>query len=1016
LIEQVSGSDEYKQEYEELKEQMEKANEIVITNVNKKKGITAEKSLYKLQKKEADKFKELSSEHSETQIEYILWRLYYIEKGIKDNKKEIEIFTKESEKITNTQKEIEKELNEKKKSILGLKRKNITLTSENKQLEKKILDFKSSQSEIKVKKQHIEKTVDFQKKKLEKRNQKLELHLQEIKDLQSQLNEVTKEADEYEQLLKKSKKKEIKLLDDQLNEYHKLKGIAGTKTVTLQQQLESLISSKEITSSNEKNLLNTIEQLRTRKDQLEKQHETYSNRIETLQEILESTNIQADEKKSSRDQLETNSNERGKKKENIEKKILDIREKLLEAKVMRNESERDVRFKESLISMKNLYKGVKGKLIDLCKISNEKYNIAVHAALGLNINSIVVDDEKTAIECIEYLKEQRINKATFIPLNSIKFEKINERLRKIGENVKLVIDVISYEEIYERAFLYAIGNTIVCDDLEDAMDICYNKEKNEHLRAVTLDGTIINKSGFITGGMNEMEKSTKRVAQSSLDDDINMIKQKRDELVKELQEIIRDESIDLRNFNNLENDVSILENRIKYTKVDLDFSKKKLESSKNEITQIDDEFETSNTKLKKIRESNLKTEKEIEKIEKLVYEIEKEIFGDFSQKVGVENIREYENSILKSQQEAMKKRLEFKTLISRFENKLDYEKKRDLEGPIKEMKDLFVENEKKLKKIESDDEKIEKEIQTITEKLKNEKKSLLELKKSIEDEELVIAELEKKIQSSLKDTNKNKKNLISKENQIEQYRFQREEIYKNCKLEEIELPLFEENEKSKKKKKTDDMEIESEEELSSSEEETERNEKSIKKDEMDIESEEEEKKKKKPKKKTKAKGKQSSEEYITQSEKFSVSQKDPESKKSSREDFEEIVIDFTSLNQDLLNINDEEYSKIEMKYKQDLKNLQLEIENLTPSLRAVEKFKIVQKKFDESNEEVKDAKFSSKEATKKFEDVKQKRYDTFMKAYEPISSIIDEIYKELTKTSKNPLGGTAYLGLEDHEE
>jgi structural maintenance of chromosome 1 len=57
--------------------------------------------------------------------------------------------------------------------------------------------------------------------------------------------------------------------------------------------------------------------------------------------------------------------------------------------------------------MKSLFKGVKGKLVDLYKVPNEKYKNAVVAALGKNYQSIVVDDEKTAIECVEYLKEQR---------------------------------------------------------------------------------------------------------------------------------------------------------------------------------------------------------------------------------------------------------------------------------------------------------------------------------------------------------------------------------------------------------------------------------------------------------------------------------------------------------------------------------------------------------------------------------------------------------------------------------
>ena len=45
-----------------------------------------------------------------------------------------------------------------------------------------------------------------------------------------------------------------------------------------------------------------------------------------------------------------------------------------------------------------------------------------------------------------------------------------------------------------------------------------------------------------------------------------------------------------------------------------------------------------------------------------------------------------------------------------------------------------------------------------------------------------------------------------------------------------------------------------------------------------------------------------------------------------------------------------------------------------------------------------------------------KRYNMFNKAYEHIERKIDEIYKELTRSKTFPLGGTAYLSLEDNEE
>lgn len=44
--------------------------------------------------------------------------------------------------------------------------------------------------------------------------------------------------------------------------------------------------------------------------------------------------------------------------------------------------------------------GVHGRVVDLCKPTQTKYQTAVSVVLGRNIDAIVIDHEKTAIECI----------------------------------------------------------------------------------------------------------------------------------------------------------------------------------------------------------------------------------------------------------------------------------------------------------------------------------------------------------------------------------------------------------------------------------------------------------------------------------------------------------------------------------------------------------------------------------------------------------------------------------------
>lgn len=68
------------------------------------------------------------------------------------------------------------------------------------------------------------------------------------------------------------------------------------------------------------------------------------------------------------------------------------------------------------------------------------------------MDSIVVDVEQTARDCIQYLKEQRGERMTFLPLETIHTKPVNEQLRQIGGTAKLVIDVIHFEPQQIKVF------------------------------------------------------------------------------------------------------------------------------------------------------------------------------------------------------------------------------------------------------------------------------------------------------------------------------------------------------------------------------------------------------------------------------------------------------------------------------------------------------------------------------------------------------------------------------------
>ena len=87
----------------------------------------------------------------------------------------------------------------------------------------------------------------------------------------------------------------------------------------------------------------------------------------------------------------------------LNERLAGTMEKLLEVRADKRESERKTKFRESLASLKRIFPGVHGRIVDICKPTQKKYEQAVSIILGRNMDAIVVETEKTAIACIEVL-------------------------------------------------------------------------------------------------------------------------------------------------------------------------------------------------------------------------------------------------------------------------------------------------------------------------------------------------------------------------------------------------------------------------------------------------------------------------------------------------------------------------------------------------------------------------------------------------------------------------------------
>ncbi|NLP41054.1 MAG: chromosome segregation protein SMC [Veillonellaceae bacterium] len=144
--------------------------------------------------------------------------------------------------------------------------------------------------------------------------------------------------------------------------------------------------------------------------------------------------------------------------------------------------------------------GICGAVTQILKV-DQKYITAIEIALGGALQHIVTEDEKTAKQAISYLKEGRLGRATFLPLNTIKPSPRRDYELTAANSpgsLGFASELVDYDVKYRRVIEYLLGRTIIAKDIDTAYELA--KRGSFLLKIVTLDGELISPGGSITGG------------------------------------------------------------------------------------------------------------------------------------------------------------------------------------------------------------------------------------------------------------------------------------------------------------------------------------------------------------------------------------------------------------------------------------------------------------------------------------------------------------------------------------
>jgi len=220
--------------------------------------------------------------------------------------------------------------------------------------------------------------------------------------------------------------------------------------------------------------------------------------------------------------LENKKNKADKIKADLEKANLELSQKQSKARMLSDLEKNMEGFSGAVKAVmkqaqSKALSGIHGPLSQLITVDNA-YSVAVEVALGAAMQNIVTTNEADAKRAIYYLKNNRIGRATFLPISNIKQRTLDEK--DLDDNLGFVAvasDLVECKNEYKNIISNLLGRVVIVEDMDCAIGIA--KRYGNRFKLVTIDGQVINPGGSMTGG--SQSKGAGILSRGNMIDELN---------------------------------------------------------------------------------------------------------------------------------------------------------------------------------------------------------------------------------------------------------------------------------------------------------------------------------------------------------------------------------------------------------------------------------------------------------------------------------------------------------------
>lgn len=786
MIEQISGSLEKKADYERLKVESDAAAEDNSQFLHQKRQINAEIKTYTELEAEAKAFERKVAERDDATVTHIMWKLYHHQQAIEKGRNKISQHAEELKEHRRGVQKYHNSLQEATKAEGKVKRE---ITKTNMEINTKAKEIEDAQNNLVP----IEEKIRLTEQELRKLDDRIaaltkdrDAKTKEIAQLDKNMAQVDKAEKQWEAQRRAAagqQGQELSIEDEQ--EYNKLRSQVSTKTYSNQAEVTRL--EREIGTEREhaQNLQQKINGFEATVNRLESEIDQLQERQNALKaDLKEKKQIRA-AKRQDLNKLESDRKRNRDQSDELNQELHKVLSKLQSAEMHRHESKREQSIREHVNKMKRTFgSSVYGRYKDLIKPKQRKYDLAVGTLLGWHMDAVLVDTDKTARDCVAFLKEGKLGQMSFLPLDSLTVTAVRQDLKGMHEGMRLGIDCIDYPPHLERAISSACGDSVICDNLKLAQHMCFDRKIGA--KAVTLDGSVISKGNTMTGGT--MHGSNQK--QQWGDADIDQLRQSVQKYQTQLAKLPRADAIDkdideLRvELNDLDDQTRRLEDEIRTLERNISSQQKELDHAKNIVRQ-------ESPKLRDVTQRLSNREKDLEEAADAVHQVEDEVFADFCRRLGYANIREYEAQQGSASQEASQKRMEFR----KQRTTLEFMRKNiqlqvdHIDSRIQAAQDKLSRDQAALKGHQAQQE----ELQNSIDELQAELEILQQNAATLETQKAEKSALVKEARAKLDKRNEKVKHVQEEVQQLEieikNRAMERYSLFKKCRLEEIKIPL-----------------------------------------------------------------------------------------------------------------------------------------------------------------------------------------------------------------------------------